>query len=179
MKLLSIVLTGLMLIFSGNTPLQANSNGTTSIHEISKDAAPTASLEIKKDPTGGFNVHVVTTNFTWRPEMASMKYVPGEGHAHVFLEGRKIMRIYNEWFHLNTYQFATKAGEQLLSIEFVGNDHAPYTIQGVPIGDQRIVDVPADEIQPAKSQTPKVVAGLALLLILALAALLFRRRKAK
>ena len=179
MKLLSIVLTGLMLIFSGNTPLQANSNGVTSIHEISKDAAPTASLEIEKDPTGGFNVHVVTTNFIWRPEMASMKYVPGEGHAHVFLEGRKIMRIYNEWFHLNTYQFATKAGEQLLSIEFVGNDHAPYTIQGSPIGDQKIVDVPADEIQPVKSQTPKVVAGLALLLILALAVLLFRRRKAK
>lgn len=179
MKLLSIVLTGLVLIFSGNAPVQANSNGATSIHEISNDSAPTASLEIEKDPTGGFNVHVVTTNFTWRPDMASMKYVPGEGHAHVFLEGRKIMRIYNEWFHLNTYQFATKAGEQLLSIEFVGNDHAPYTIQGVPIGDQRIVDVPADEIQPAKSQTPKVVAGLALLLILALAALLFRRRKAK
>jgi hypothetical protein len=177
MKLLSIVLTGLMLIFSGNTPLQANSNGVTSIHEISKDAAPTASLEIEKDPTGGFNVQVVTTNFTWRPEMASMKYVPGEGHAHVFLDGRKIMRIYNEWFHLNTYQFATRSGEQLLSIEFVGNDHAPYTIQGSPIGDQKIVDVPADEIQPAKSQTPKVVVAFAALL--ALIALLIRRRKAK
>jgi len=167
------------LIFSVNAPAQANSNGATSIHEISEDAAPTASLELKKDPTGGFNVHVVTTNFTWRPEMASMKYVPGEGHAHVFLDGRKIMRIYNEWFHLNTYQFATKAGEQLLSIEFVGNDHAPYTIQGSPIGDQKIVDVPADEIQPAKSQTPKVLAGSAALLILALIALLFRRQKAK
>jgi hypothetical protein len=179
MKLLSIVLTGLVLIFSTNAPVQANSNGATSIHEISKEAAPVASLEIKKDPTGGFNVHVATTNFTWRPEMASMKYVPGEGHAHVFLDGRKIMRIYNEWFHLNTYQFATKAGEQLLSIEFVGNDHAPYTIQGSPIGDQKIVDVPADEIQPVKSQRPKVLAGFAALLILALLAVLFRRQKAK
>jgi hypothetical protein len=111
--------------------------------------------------------------------MASMKYVPGEGHAHVFLDGLKIMRIYNEWFHLNTYQFATKAGEQLLSIEFVGNDHAPYTIQGSPIGDQKIVDVPADEIQPVKSQRPKVLAGFAALLILALIAVLFRRQKAK
>ncbi len=179
MKLLSIVLTGLILIFSGNTPIQADSNGAMSIHEVSKDAAPTAALEIKKDPTGGFNVHVVTTNFTWRPEMASMKYAPSEGHAHVFLDGRKIMRIYNEWFHLNTYQFATRAGEQLLSIEFVGNDHAPYTIQGSPVGDQKIVDVPADEIQPVKSQTPKVLAGLAALLVLALVALLFRHRKAK
>ena len=177
MRLLGIVCTGLILIFLGNTPIHADSNSAMSIHEVSKDAAPTASLEIKKDPTGGFNVHVVTTNFIWRPDMASMKYVPGEGHAHVFLDGRKIMRIYNEWFHLNTYQFATKAGEQLLSIEFVGNDHAPYTVQGAPVGDTQIVDVPADEIQPAKSQTPKVVVAFAALL--ALIALLIRRRKAK
>jgi len=179
MKRFGIVLAVLILSFSENTLLHAHSNGATSIHEIAKEAAPTASLEIKKDPTGGFNVHVVTTNFNWRPEMASMKHVPGEGHAHVFLDGRKIMRIYNEWFHLNTYQFATRAGDQLLSIEFVGNDHAPYTIHGAPVGDQKIVDVPADEIQPAKSQTPKVLAGFAALLILALTGLLFRRQKAK
>jgi hypothetical protein len=182
MRLLSILVTGLFLVFSGNTPVSAHSSGAMTIHEVSKEESPTALMKILKDPTGGFNVQVVTTNFTWRPEMASMKYVPGEGHAHVFLDGRKIMRIYNEWFHLNTYQFATRSGEQLLSLEFVGNDHAPYTIQGAPIGDQKIVDVPADEIQPAKSQTPKVLVALtafATLLIIALAALLFRRRKAK
>jgi hypothetical protein len=176
MKLLGIVLIGLMLIFSGSAPAMANSDGTMSIHEIAQEDAPTAFLEIKKDPTGGFNVHVVTTKFKWRPEMASMKYVPGEGHAHVFLDGRKIMRIYNEWFHLNTFQFATRAGEQLLTVEFVGNDHAPYTIQGSPVGDQKIVDVPADEIQPASSQTPKVLAGVAVILILVLVAFLYRFR---
>ena len=182
MKLLGTLFTCLIFMFSGNTPLQADSNGAMSIHEVSREDAPTATMDIVKDPTGGFNVRVVTANFTWRPEMASMEYVPGEGHAHVFLDGRKIMRIYNEWFHLNTYQFATRAGKQLVSVEFVGNDHAPYTIQGAPVGDAQIVDVPADEIQPAKSQTPKVLAGLtafATLLIIALAALLFRRRKAK
>jgi hypothetical protein len=89
------------------------------------------------------------------------------------------MRIYNEWFHLNTFQFATRSGEQLLSVEFVGNDHAPYTIQGSPVGHTQIVDVLSDEIQPAKPQTPKVLAGSAALLILALTAILFRRRKAE
>ena len=182
MKLLAFFVTGLVLVFSGNTPAVAHSDGAMSIHEVSKDDAPTATMNIVKDPTGGFNVRVVTTNFTWRPEMASMEYVPGEGHAHVFLDGRKILRIYNEWFHLNTYQFATRAGKQLVSIEFVGNDHAPYTIQGVPVGDQQIVDVPADEIQPAKSQNPIFFAGLAgiaAILIFALVTLLFKRRKAK
>ena len=170
-------MTGWILLVASTSPLHAYSDGAITIHEVAQEVAPKASLEVKKDPTGGFNVHVSSSNFVWRPESASREHFVGEGHAHVYLDGRKIMRIYNEWFHLNTYQFATKAGEQLLSIEFVGNDHAPYTIQGSPIGDQKIVDVPADEIQPAKSQTPKVVAGLAALL--ALATLLFRRRKAK
>jgi hypothetical protein len=179
MKIIGIAFTGLILFFSGNIPTHAHSNGAMSIHEVSKEKAPTALLELKKDPTGGFNVQVKTTNFTWRPEKASMKHVPGEGHAHVFLDGRKIMRIYNEWFHLNTFQFATRAGEQLLSVEFVGNDHAPYTVQGTPVGDTQIVDVLADEIQPAKSQIPKVIAGVAALLTLALAGWLFKRRKAE
>ena len=182
MKLLAFFVTGLVLVFSVNTPAVAHSDGAMSIHEVSKDDAPTATMNIVKDPTGGFNVRVVTTNFTWRPEMASMEYVPGEGHAHVFLDGRKIMRIYNEWFHLNTYQFATRAGKQLVSIEFVGNDHAPYTIQGAPVGDQQIVDVPADEIQPAKSKRPIFLAGLAAIsaiLISTLVALFFKRLRAK
>jgi LPXTG-motif cell wall-anchored protein len=177
MKFIGIACAGLILFFSGNIPAYAHSDGAMSIHEVSKEKAPTALLEISKDPTGGFNVHVKTTNFTWRPEMASMKHVQGEGHAHVFLDGRKIMRIYNEWFHLNTFQFATRSGEQLLSVEFVGNDHAAYTIQGSPVGDTQIIDVFSDEIQPTKSQTPVALAGFALLL--AVIGVLFKRRKAK
>jgi hypothetical protein len=83
--------------------------------------------------------------------MASMKHVEGEGHAHVYLDGQKIMRIYNDWFHLNTFQFATKPGEQLVSIELVGNDHSPYTTEGLPVGAEALVDVAADEIRPKES----------------------------
>jgi len=88
-----------------------------------------------------------------------MKHVEGEGHAHVYLDGQKIMRIYNNWFHLNTFQFATKPGEQLVSIELVGNDHAPYTTEGLPVGAEALVDVAADEIRPQESEPWKLIAG--------------------
>ena len=179
MRILATILTGLILALFNIVPVNAHTNGATSVHEIEQELAPKATLEIEKDPTGGFNVQVVTTNFIWRPEMASMKHVPGEGHAHVFLDGRKIMRIYNQWFHLNTYQFSTRAGEQLLSIEFVGNDHAPYTIQGLPVGTEQIVDVPGDEIQPATKNNNRIQTGLIVLLVFAVGGLLFRRKRAK
>jgi hypothetical protein len=177
MKLLANLVMGWILLFAWATPLYAHSDGAISIHEVAQEVAPNATLEVQKDPTGGFNVHVLTSNFVWRPEMASKQHVLGEGHAHVYLDGQKIMRIYNEWFHLNTYQFATKAGEQLLSVEFVGNDHAPYTIQGTPIGSEQVITVPRDEIQPAISKrdgTPLLIFSL---LIIGLVGVLFWRAK--
>ena len=179
MKLMATIVTGWVLAVATVIPSQAQTNGAISVHEIAQEAAPQATLKLQKDPTGGFNVHVVTTNFMWRPEMASMQHVPGEGHAHVYLDGRKIMRIYNEWFHLNTYQFSTKPGEQLLSIEFVGNDHAPYTIQGVPVGAEQIVDVPSDEIQPASSDNNTLLFGLIFLVVISVGGILFRLRRGK
>jgi hypothetical protein len=91
------------------------------------------------------------------------------------------MRIYNEWFHLNTYQFATRAGEQIVSIEFVGNDHAPYTIQGIPVGLEQIIDVPFDEIVPKDPDTWKPIAigaiGAASLLLLLLTLRIYKRKR--
>ena len=176
---MAAIVTGWILAFSTIIPSQAHTTGATTIHEIAQERAPQTTLEIQKDPTGGFNVHVKTTNFVWRPEMASMQHIPGEGHAHVYLDGRKIMRIYNEWFHLNTFQFSRKPGEQLLSIEFVGNDHAPYTIKGLPVGAQQLVDVPGDEIQPTSRENKLVPMGLIFLLAIVVGALLFRLRRGK
>ena len=179
MKPMAAIVVGWILASSTILPTHAQANSAASVHEIVQEAAPQATLVIQKDPTGGFNVQVVTANFVWRPEMASMQHIPGEGHAHVYLDGRKIMRIYNEWFHLNTFQFSTKPGEQLLSIEFVGNDHAPYTIQGLPVGVEQIVDVPSDEIQPASEDNKTLLIGLILLLVIALGGLVFRLRRGK
>ena len=179
MKLMATIMTGWMLAVATIIPSYAHTSGATTVHEITQETAPNATLDIQKDPTGGFNVQVVTTNFVWRPEMASMQHVPGEGHAHVYLDGRKIMRIYNEWFHLNTYQFSTRSGEQLLSIEFVGNDHAPYTIQGLPVGAEQIVDVPSDEIQPASRDNNTLLFGLIFLVVIGTGGLLFGLRRGK
>ena len=171
------------LSFANIGPAGAHTTGVSAIHEVTSKSAPAAFLEIEKDSTGGFNVHISTTRFTWRPDSASMQHVDGQGHAHVYLDGRKIMRIYNDWFHLNTFQFATKAGEQLLSIELVGNDHVPYTTQGLPIGAEQLIDVPADEIQPRKINLWKYLAtgatGAAAALLLVSALGFIKRKKQK
>ena len=157
----------------------ANDHGANKIHEVQKSEAPTISIGVKKDPTGGFNVQVLTTNFRWTPEKASGKHIEGQGHAHVYLAGQKIIRLYNNWFHLNTFQFATTSGEQLLRVELVGNDHAPITVNAQQISSELLVDVPADEIRPQASDTWKQVSigtgSIALMLAALLAYRHFKR----
>ena len=134
-----------------------NDHGANKIHGVQSSQAPTIAIDVKKDPTGGFNVQVKTTNFRWTPEKASDKHIEGQGHAHVYLADQKIIRLYNNWFHLNTFQFAATSGEQLLRVELVGNDHAPITVNAQSISSELLVDVPSDEIRPEASDTWKQV----------------------
>jgi len=154
----------------------AQDHGASKIHEVQINEVPTISLDVKKDPTGGFNVQVITSNFRWTPEKASAIHVEGQGHAHVYLAGQKIIRLYNNWFHLNTFQFATTSGEQLLRVELVGNDHSPITVNSDEIFSEQLVEVPHDEIRPQDPGTWKQVAIGTGAIALILAALLLSGR---
>jgi len=161
----------------------AHDHGANKIHEVQSGKIPTISLDVKKDPTGGFNVRVMTTNFVWTPESASEEHIEGQGHAHVYLADQKIIRLYNNWFHLNTFQFAATSGEQLLRVELVGNDHAPITVNAQSISSELLVDVPSDEIRPEASDTWKQVSigtgAIALILAGFLAYRHFKRDSSK
>jgi len=113
---------------------------------MSASQAPRLEIDAVKDPTGGFNVQIITSRFRWSPEHVSGAFVPGEGHAHLYLDGIKIGRVYGSWFHVNAAQFASRAGEQLVSVELVGNDHAPYAALGVPIRSEVLINVPQAEV---------------------------------
>lgn len=181
-KRLGILLSTLPFLFFLHPGIaSAVDHGAIKIHEVQRSEVPTISLDVKKDPTGGFNVHVITTNFRWTPERASATHIEGQGHAHIYLADQKIIRLYNSWFHLNTFQFATTSGEQLLRVELVGNDHAPITVNSDGISSELLVDVSADEIRPQDPDTWKQVAigmgAIAFILALLLLFLLSGRFK--
>lgn len=61
--------------------------------------APTASADLAVDPMGGYNLHIVTSNWTWKPELVNTDPVANEGHAHIYVDGVKT-RVYEPWQHL-------------------------------------------------------------------------------
>ena len=63
--------------------------------------APSLKLKLLRDPSSGWNLHLITDNFVFAPENASGAHVPGEGHAHVYVNDRKLGRFYGPWVHLD------------------------------------------------------------------------------
>lgn len=103
-------------------------------------AIPTVKLQVLKDSMKGFNIHVTTENFKFTPENVNQKDVVGEGHAHLYVDGVKITRLYGNWYYLGS----VAEGTHKVSVSLNGNSHAQYMVKGAKIEDS--VDIIVDTI---------------------------------
>lgn len=96
---------------------------------LTADEAPTLSVMVTPDPMAGYNLHLMTRNFAFSPQNASREHVPGEGHAHVYINGTKHGRLYSEWMHID----ALPAGDVTVEVTLNSNDHRPFSVDGANI----------------------------------------------
>ncbi|GJM39437.1 MAG: hypothetical protein DHS20C19_28040 [Acidimicrobiales bacterium] len=94
--------------------------------EFAGDVVPTIAIEVEADPASGINVHVTSTDFTVNPEAASTEHVEGEGHYHLYLDGEKVLRFYNDSIHVA----GVPEGEVEVTVELSANDHRAYALDG-------------------------------------------------
>jgi len=65
-----------------------------------------------------------------------MEPMAGEGHAHLYVDGVKVARIYGEWYHLETLP----DDAQMISVGLYANNHQPLAVDGVEITDTVMID---------------------------------------
>lgn len=109
----------------------------TDLVEASGPDFPTVELTVSADPVAGFNLNAVCENLTWAPEKAGLEHVNGEGHAHVYVDGEKVARIYGEWYHLT----GLTPGTHQVKVTLNANTHAGYAMDGVEIADSVTIEV--------------------------------------
>ncbi len=159
MRRTSILLTAVWFAFSpagfgGNTTSSfvlageghghAMSHGTASMHHEKLEVGdapnpPTVALTIHKDPKVGWNLQVRVDNFRFAPEHASTTHVPGEGHAHLFIDGKKITRLYGEWYHIPTLG----PGVHKITVTLNANSHEDLVVKGRLVSATQEIRVPA------------------------------------
>lgn len=86
-------------------------------------------LEVLRDHRAGWNIHIITRDFLFTPEHINKHHVPGQGHAHLFVNGRKTARIYSNWFHLPDVDPTNTTIEVTLN----SNTHETLVLNGKPI----------------------------------------------
>ncbi len=91
--------------------------------------APGVEITVTKDAVGGWNLHIDVRNFRFAPEHASAAHVPGEGHGHLYVNGKKIARLYGPWFHIGKLP----AGGADVRVTLNTNDHRDMMVGGKPV----------------------------------------------
>lgn len=99
---------------------------------------PEVAIEVFADPVGGWNVQVQTANWTFAPERVNASSMPNEGHAHLYLNGEKITRLYGEWYYLPSLP----PGEHVLTVGLNANGHEMLMHNGEAIAASVKVVVP-------------------------------------
>ena len=90
---------------------------------------PAVSLEVARDAVGGWNIYLKVKNFRFAPENVNGSPVPGEGHAHLYVDGEKVARLYGPWFHLGSLS----SGRHTISVTLNANNHASLVLNGTPV----------------------------------------------
>ena len=79
----------------------------------------------------GFDIKLEVEDFSFVLAPDDAQHIPNEGHAHVYLNGLKLGRLYNSKFTLG----AIPADEYELRVALNSNDHRPYLNEGSAVQD--------------------------------------------
>lgn len=101
---------------------------------------PDIALVVHEDAMQGWNLEVKLTNFQFAPESVNQDNSLNAGHAHLYINGEKVTRLYSSWYYLQ----ALPAGEHEIRVTLNTNTHQDLTHNGALIQATTMLTVPAE-----------------------------------
>jgi hypothetical protein len=100
--------------------------------------APSVKITVTKDPSNSWLLKVHTEDFTFTPEKAGSN-APSyhEGHAHIYINGEKINRLYGEYYHLGEL----KPGKNTIKVTLNSNNHGTLFYAGKAIENSTVIKI--------------------------------------
>lgn len=93
--------------------------------------APTLTHLVFPDAMDGYNIQILTEDFRFTPASINREVVDNEGHAHLYVNGEKIARVYSNWVHLPSGLL--EPGVNFVSVTLNANDHSEWAVNGAAI----------------------------------------------
>ena len=93
---------------------------------VESETPMSVDMAVEPDKLGGVNVEIITDGFRFAPEEVNQDNTPGAGHAHVYVDGEKINRVYGGYYHLGGLEL----GPREISVVLNDNQHGQLASQG-------------------------------------------------
>lgn len=116
---------------SVGTLLAATDTAGHKLREVPAQSAPEVQLAVRPDSEDGWNLQLTVKNYRFTPDSTGGAALPGAGHAHLELDGRKLARLYGPWFHLPAAQ--VPEGAHTLTVRLYADDHTAWAVSGKPV----------------------------------------------
>ncbi|MBK0326364.1 copper chaperone PCu(A)C [Rhodobacteraceae bacterium F11138] len=95
-----------------------------------EDGQPVPDVTLDVQPDGdGWRVQVTTRNFRFNTDAKDGKHEPGIGHAHLYLNGLKLQRVYENEVDIG----ALPAGIHEIRVTLNSKDHRTYVTSDTPV----------------------------------------------
>ncbi|MFJ3912457.1 cupredoxin domain-containing protein [Streptomyces vinaceus] len=138
---------------SAGTLLDAQDPTGHRLREVPAEGAPQVRLAARPDSEDGWNLQLTVKNFRFTPDSTGGAALPGAGHAHLELDGRKLARLYGPWFHLPAAQ--VPEGAHTLTVRLYADDHTAWAVAGKAVeGTLQLTATAAAPGQGGHSHTP-------------------------
>ncbi|MEH7382936.1 hypothetical protein V7138_20900 [Bacillus sp. JJ1533] len=101
--------------------------------------APAITGSVVQDPSGTWLLEINTEHFKFEPKKAGSNVITfNEGHAHIYLNGKKINRLYGQFYHLDKLP----SGKHHIKVTLNGNNHGVFMVNGEEVAYRETVHIP-------------------------------------
>lgn len=108
--------------------------------EVAAGEAPTLEVTLAPAADGALEARLETGRFRFAEEHAGQPHEPGEGHAHLLVDGSKVASVFGPVQRLP----ALDPGTHEVCIGLMTNDHRAYAVDGRAVAARFVVKVAAE-----------------------------------
>ena len=106
--------------------------------QVISDAPVSVEISAQPDAEGGVDVQITTEGFRFAPDLVDQAHTPGAGHAHIYLDGEKLGRVFESEYRIAD----APPGEHEVRVSLNTNDHSELVFDGRKVEATVTVNVP-------------------------------------
>ena len=123
---------------AGDMTGSGSDHHATTPKTVVSESPISVAITAEPDADGGVDVQIATEGFRFAPEAVDQPHTPGTGHAHIYLDGEKLGRVFESDYHIPD----VPPGEHEIMVSLNTNDHSELVFDGKNLEDTFTVVVP-------------------------------------